>query len=109
MDGGFEVDGRNDAPVAYQKHGEGDKYINGVPSYDPIQEEQALQPSSPGKRFCMLRSITLSLSIALALALLLAVVATGVAGSMAAKRDTRCVQPSSPSCASKKTEWSYGE
>ena len=95
MDGGLEVDGRNDAPVAYQKHGEGDKYINGMPRYDPIQEEQPPQPNLPGKRFCMLRPNTLFLSIALALALLLAVVAAGAAGSLAAKRDIRCAQPSS--------------
>lgn len=91
MDGGLEVDGRNDVPVAYQKHGEGDRYINGVPQYEPIVEEQAPQLSSPGKRFRMLRSITLFLSIALALALVPAVVVAGVAGSMAAKRNTRCV------------------
>ena len=106
MEFGLEVDGRDNSPVAQQQHGEGDKYIEGIPQYDAIEDEQAPQQPPRDKRFCMLRPITLLLSIALFLALVLAVVVAGVAGSLAAKRDTRCVRPHLPPCASQEAEWS---
>ena len=89
MDAGLEVDGRTHAPIAYQKHGESDKYIDGLPQHDITHEEQAPQRPPQGKRYCRLRLTTLLLSIALALALVLAAVAAGVAGSLAARRGTR--------------------
>ncbi len=93
MDGGLEVDGRNNLPIPYQKHGEDSKYYNGEeqgarPPYEPDPSE----PHSQSRHFCGLRAPTLLLSIALAIFVVLAGVAAGVAGSLAAKRgDTRLV------------------
>ncbi len=89
MDGGLEVDGRNDLPFSYQKIGETDKYFNGT-QHDPVYDTKyAPQQPSQHKRFCGRRPDTFFLSIALALTLALAVVAASFAGSLAAKRGTR--------------------
>lgn len=93
MDGGLEVDGRNNLPIPCQKHGEDYKYYNGGEQHDqPSYEPYSTEPLAKSKRLCGLRPPTFFLSIALAVSVVLAVVAAGVAGSLAAKRgDTRYV------------------
>lgn len=95
MDGGLEVDGRNNLPIPYQKHDEDSKYYNGEEQGTrPPYEADPSEPHSQSRHFCGLRPPTLLLSIALAIFVVLAVVAAGVAGSLAAKRgDTRFVLP----------------
>ncbi|KAF6227619.1 hypothetical protein HO173_012148 [Letharia columbiana] len=99
MDGGLEVDGRNNLPIPCQKHGEDYKYYNGGEQHDqPSYEPYSTEPLAKSKRLCGLRPPTFFLSIALAVSVVLAVVAAGVAGSLAAKRgDTRTVAQSNSS------------
>lgn len=111
MDGGLEVDGRNNLPIAYQKHGEDYKYYNGEEQHDqpPFKQNSPELPTKT-RRFCRLRPTTFFLSITLAMFVVLTVVAAGVAGSLAAKRgDTKSVaqfnssssqQASNASCSS---------
>lgn len=95
MDGGLEVDGRNNLPIPYQKHGEGYKYYNGEEQHDqPPFKQYSPEPHTKSRRFCRLRPATFFLSIALAVFVVLTVIAAGVAGSLAAKKgDTRYVPP----------------
>lgn len=87
MDGGLEVDARNDLPIAYPKHGEDSKfYIGDEQLHQPPYKTHPSEPNPRGRRFCGLRPITLILSIALTISVVLAGVAAGVAGSLAAKR-----------------------
>ena len=99
MDGGLEVDGRNNLPIAYQKHGEDDKYYNGQEQLDqPRYKTYSSKPNSRSRRICGMRPVTFILSIALAISVVLAGVAAGVAGSLAAKRgDTKYVTPTAHS------------
>ncbi len=92
MDGGLEVDKRTNLPIPCKVPSEGDNYINEI-TQDHLNtpQEHLIAPQQPpqGKHFCGLRPTTLLLSIAFASTLVLAAVAAGVAGSLAAKRDTR--------------------
>ena len=87
MDGGLEVDGRNNLPIPYQKDGEYPKYYNGEEQGDqPPYKSDSSVPHSQSRHFCGLRPATFVLSITLAIFVVLAGVAAGVAGSLAAKR-----------------------
>ena len=87
MEGGLEVDGRNNLPVPCQKQGEGYKYYNGEEQCDQHSCNRCFSdPRTQSRQFCGLRPVTFFLSIALALFVVLAAIAAGAAGSLAAKR-----------------------
>ena len=53
MNGGFEVDGRNDLPIPYQKHGQDFKYYNGEEQDDqPSYKADSVESHSQSKCFC---------------------------------------------------------
>ncbi len=110
MDSSLQVDGRSDLPIPYLEHGhgEGDKYINGMPPNSLDQENHTAQRRPQVKRFRGLRLPTIFLSIALAIALILAVIAAGIAGRLASERerDTECVEIKSPFRSSEETNGS---